>query len=140
MVTIVDFLKNNNNTYEMTCLNGVDIAFTLNETEIIVQCGDKKWFVVVAGNDIHYDIQDVLYAYGTEIRFCEECGQPYDAGFMAGDGDWYCCQYCFKGAMDQTYGKDNWHATDMEGAYGGFYEYFNGNEWEDTGIFYTEWN
>ena len=42
--------------------------------------------------------------------------------------------------MDKDYGKENWKPTDEEGEYGGFYEYLNNGEWQDAGIYWTEWN
>ena len=43
--------------------------------------------------------------------------------------------------MNKAYGKGKWRGTDEEGYYGGFYEYLQDDgEWEDTGVFYTEWN
>ena len=72
-------------------------------------------------------------------EICEECGKPFDAGFIGGDGDWYCCGSCFDDAMDKTYGEGKWRPTDEEGEYGGFYENFDGDEWVDTSIYYTEW-
>lgn len=76
-----------------------------------------------------------------EIRFCEVCGRPFDAGFIAGYGDWYCCEECFEPTMDKDYGKGNWRPTDEEGEYGGLYEFLGDNgEWQDTGVYWTEWN
>jgi hypothetical protein len=42
--------------------------------------------------------------------------------------------------MDKKYGKGQWRSTDEPGEYDGFYEAFENGMWEDTGIFYTEWN
>jgi hypothetical protein len=86
-------------------------------------------------------IEDVLSAHKIEVRFCEECGKPYDAGYIAGDGDWYCCEDCFEGVMNRDYGEGKWRGTDEEGYYGGYYEHLEDDgEWEDTGIYWTEWN
>ena len=84
------------------------------------------------------EIRDILEdIYGVNIRFCDVCGIPYDMGFMAGDGEWYCCQSCFDGEVEK-YGL---RETEEEGEWGGYYEYLNSDgEWEDTGIYYTEWN
>lgn len=75
-----------------------------------------------------------------EIRFCEECGKPYDRGFTAENGDWYCCEECFESTMDRDYGRGNWRAAKEEGAYGGWYETLRDGRWEDTGIYWTDWN
>ena len=86
-------------------------------------------------------IGDILADHKVEVRFCEECGKPYDAGYIAGDGDWYCCEECFHDVMNRDYGEGKWRGTDEEGYFGGFYEYLQDDgEWEDTGIYYTEWN
>lgn len=87
------------------------------------------------------DIEELLYEnYGIEVRFCEECGRPYSAGFIAGDGDWYCCEDCFDNAMNAQHGRGRWKTSDEEGVYGGWYEALTESGiWEDTGIFYTEW-
>jgi hypothetical protein len=61
-------------------------------------------------------------------------------GFMVDGGTWYCCTDCFEQTMNNDYGINNWRSTEEEGIYGGYYEHLNNdNEWEDTGIFYTEW-
>lgn len=87
------------------------------------------------------ELQDILQDdYGVEIRFCEECGKPMDVGYIAGDGDWYCCEDCFEEAMNEAYGEGNWRKTEAEGSRGGFYEYLDGEEWVDTGIYDTAWN
>lgn len=138
MKTIKDYLEKNGSF--KTYLKDREVGFMLCEDYIIVEVEDK------VAADIYElkterDIQDMLYDnYDVEVRFCDECGKPYDAGFMAGDGEWYCCEDCFNEVMDRDYGKGKWRASDGEGYYGGWYEYLDGDEWEDTGIFYTEWN
>ena len=43
--------------------------------------------------------------------------------------------------MNTTYGKGKWRPSEEEGENGGFYEFQACDGfWEDTGIFYTEWN
>ena len=113
--------------------------------DYIVLCVDGEEYYKVDIIDkfgVQQEIQDILYdTYETEVRFCEECGKPYDKGYIAGDGDWYCCEDCFEKAMDECYGKCKWRGTDEEGCNGGYYEALqDDDEWEDTGIFYTEWN
>lgn len=86
-------------------------------------------------------IRDILEAQKIEVRFCEECGKPYDAGYIAGNGDWYCCEECFEDVMNRDYGEGKWKGVDEEGEWGGFYAHLNDDgEWEDTGIYWTEWN
>lgn len=139
MKTIKDYLEKNGSF--KTYLKDREVGFTLCEDYIIVEVDDR------VAADIYelkteMEIQDMLYDnYDIEVRFCEECGKPFDAGFTAGNGDWYCCEDCFEPVMNRDYGEGNWRPTDDEGYYGGFYEYLSDYncEWEDTGIFYTEW-
>lgn len=137
MKTIKDFLKANNGNYE--CIIGVeDISFSLIDEQIkMVVNGTDEYLA-----DDEYDIDYVLSTnYNTEVRFCEQCGRPYDMGYIAGDGWWYCCEECFETTMDNDYGKGKWRATKEEGEFGGFYEALNDEGiWEDTGIFWTQWN
>lgn len=142
MMTIVDFLRKNREYKEQ--FGNYEVLFKYGGHRIIIECECERFEIVIDDDDIyeiHNTIQDIMESFGkTEIRFCEECGKPYDKGFMAGDGYWYCCEDCFEGAMNETYGEGKWRSTDEEGYYGGYYEYFDCDEWEDTGIFYTEWN
>lgn len=104
---------------------------------------DECYGVDLYGNgSLACRLQDLFEEYfQCEIRFCEVCGKPYDKGFMECDGDWYCCEDCFDGGMNERYGKGKWRPSEDEGAWGGWYEYLNERgEWKDTGVFYTEWN
>lgn len=135
--TIVDYLNKGK-------FNGVigncNITLEIQGDKIKMIC-DEKEYIIDAFITSEYEIQDILEKnHKTEIRFCEECGKPYDKGFIAGDGDWYCCEDCFDGAMNETYGEGKWRGTDEEGCNGGFYESLDEDEWIDTGIYYTEWN
>ena len=139
MKTIVDYLKEHGK-YEHD-VQGRAFELILKGNQILLNYLDG-WAVINAeqeGYIVENSIAEILEDHKIEIRFCEECGKPFDAGFIAGDGDWYCCGSCFNDAMDKTYGEGKWRPTDEEGEYGGFYESFNGNVWEDTSIYYTEW-
>ena len=139
MKTVVDYLKEHGK-YEHDVM-GRAFELILKGNQILLNYLDG-WAVINAeqeGYIVENSIAEILEDHKIEIRFCEECGKPFDAGFIAGDGDWYCCGGCFDDAMDKTYGEGKWRPTDEEGEYGGFYESFDGNVWEDTGIFYTEW-
>lgn len=142
MKTVVDYLQANK-TYEEE-IAGYNVKLKLVGESIVLQVDDDREYLIDASGETNaeYEIQDILYDnYGAEIRFCEVCGIPYDMGFIAGDGDWYCCQNCFDAVMDKDYGEEGWRVTDEEGEYGGYYEYRNADgEWIDTGIYYTEWN
>ena len=167
--TIVDYLKDNDKFIQEIPMYNPDLSafdhykitlYTLENynwstlqfdapviiMEIDSHEGDKhcmnKHEIKIENNNPQYDIQDILYEeYGVEIRFCDKCGKPYDAGYMAGDGEWYSCEECFESVMDGYFGKGKWQPSEEEGRYGGYYEYLNDDgEWEDTGAFYTEWN
>ena len=142
MKTVVDYLIENK-TYE-ECIAGYEIKLKLINEYVVMEVNDYPEYLIEIDGEVSVEteIQIILEdKFGANIRFCEVCGIPYDMGFIAGDGDWYCCQSCFKDAMDKDYNKDGWRASEYEGEYGGFYEFLNENgEWEDTGIYYTEWN
>lgn len=138
MKRLVDYLKKEKFTsYVGTCL----VTLQLHDNVIILSCNGDKYLVGADNSSPEYEIQDILYDnYGTEIRFCDECGKPYDEGYMAGDGEYYCCEECFEPMMNRDYGEGKWRGIDEEGRYGGLYEYLDGDKWDDTGLFYTEWN
>ena len=141
MKTIVDYLIKKQ-TYEHNVL-GRDFILVLEDKVITLKYHGHEWWIATnkPGVEIEYIIQDTLEECGIEIRFCDECGKPFGEGFMMEDACWYICDDCFEAAMNAEYGEDKWRATDEEGSYGGFYEHLNdGDEWEDTGIFWTEWN
>ena len=139
MKTIVDYLKEHGK-YEHD-FEGRAFELILKGNQILLN-HNEGWAVIktdLEGYEIENAIAEILEDHKIDIRFCEECGKPFDAGFIAGDGDWYCCGSCFDDAMDQTYGEGQWRPTNEEGEYGGFYENFDGNVWVDTSIYYTEW-
>lgn len=139
MKTIVDYLKEHGK-YEHD-VKGRAFELILKGNQILLNYLDG-WAVINAeqeGYIVENSIAEILEDHKIAIRFCEECGKPFDAGFIAGDGDWYCCEDCFDDAMDKTYGKGKWRPTEDEGENGGFYESLDGDEWVDTSIYYTEW-
>lgn len=141
MTTIVDFLRKNKEYKEQ--FGNYEVLFKYSGHRIIIECECEEFTITYDDPyEVHSIILDIMEDFGgTEIRFCEECGKPFDKGFMVGDGSWYSCEDCFETAMDNTYGKGQWRSTDEEGYYGGYYESsHDGGEWEDTGVFYTEWN
>lgn len=140
MKTVLDYLKEHGE-YEHDFM-GRDFMLKLVGEHVILTKGNEIEHVIDAnqeGYDIELAIQDILELDKIEIRFCEECGIPFDAGYMADDGSWYSCEDCFETAMDTTYGKGKWRPSENEGEYGGWYESFDGDEWVDTSVFYTEW-
>lgn len=142
MKTIVDYLIENK------IYNGdiaaYEIKLKLSNNYIIMQVDDYPEHSIQIDGEINpeEEIEDILdKIYFANIRFCDECGKPFDTGFVAGDGDWYCCEECFEPTMDRDYGKGSWRTTDEEGGHGGFYEFLRDDgELEDTGIYWTEWN
>ena len=141
MKTVVDYLQAHEKYEEEIAGHEVELKLT-NKLIMMTVDGDKyrikRYGDVSPETAIRYILEEV---YGANIRFCEICGVPYDMGFVAGDGEWYCCQSCFGPVMDKDYGKYGWRGTDEEGEYGGYYEYQDAyGHWIDTGIYYTEWN
>jgi hypothetical protein len=139
MKTVVDYLQANKK-YVHDCQDRY-FELILEGSQILLNY-DEGWAVIktdLEGYEVENAIAEILEDQKIEIRFCEECGKPFDAGFIAGDGDWYCCEDCFDGAMNTTYGEGKWRPSDAEGEYGGWYENLDGNEWVDTAIYYTEW-
>lgn len=142
MKTIIDYLIQNK-IYEGE-IAGHKIELRLSKKCVVMTVDGDRYLIKIFNEDVSPDteIKYILEEnYNTEIRFCEVCGKPFDAGFIAGDGDWYCCEECFEPTMDNDYGKGNWRSTDEEGEYGGFYEFLGDNgKWQDTGVYWTEWN
>lgn len=140
MKHIVNYLEEHGNKYDHDVL-GREFTLELDGDNIRLKLNGNEWIINTTPMGLHVEceIYDILEAHGIDIRICEECGMPMDAGFMIDDGSFYCCENCFETAMDKEYGKGNWRATDEEGYYGGYYEYLDGDTWEDTGIFWTHW-
>ncbi len=141
MKTVVDYLIEHK-IYEESIANH-DVKLKLAKKTIVMTVDGDRYLIKRFGEvspetEIRAILEDI---YGANIRFCDACGIPYDMGFIACDGDWYCCQSCFDKELNDAYGKDGWRESEDEGEYGGYYEFLNSNgEWEDTGIYYTEWN
>ena len=141
MKTVVDYLKKNKKYIHDVMGRYFELELYDNGNDIGLQFENDGHIIPINGEDhvVEGLIQDILEERKIEIRFCEECGIPFDAGFTAGDGDWYCCEECFEDSMDKSYGKGNWRGTHEEGEWGGFYERLDGDEWTDTGVYWTEW-
>ena len=138
MKTVVDYLKANKK-YEHDVMDA-DYELELDGDKIKLRCNGQEWLIdATYGSSAESEIRDILEEHGIETRFCEECGVPIDQGFMVDDGSFYSCEDCFESAMNHAYGKGNWRGTDEEGEWGGYYEYLDGDVWEDTGIFWTQW-
>ncbi len=139
MKTVVDYLKENKQYIH----DVMDAYFELEliEDEIKLKYDGKEWLIdTQIGVHAEEDIEYILEQHGIEIRFCETCGSPIDQGFTTDESGWYCCEDCFEKTMDEDYGKGKWRASEDEGIDGGFYERQDEDgEWEDTGIYYTEW-
>lgn len=141
MKTVVDYLKENGKF--VGYIGKHEIILELSNNYVVMWIDEEEQDIIACNKYIiENTIQEILENIdGTEIRFCNECGKPYDCGYMVDDGSWYCCEDCFEEAMDRDFRKDKWHGTEEEGGYGGFYENLQDDgTWEDTGIFYTEWN
>ena len=84
-------------------------------------------------------------------RICDYCHRSMTSG-MTNEGNGFdaafrCHEECFEEAMNSRYGQGMWrlnpdYAADCstEGEYGGYYDALcESGAWEDTGIYYTEW-
>ena len=141
MKTIVDYLKKNKKYIHNTA--GHYFELKLHNDDIALEIDGDVWLIDAYPPhfEVAYDIQNILGKYKIEIRFCDICGRPFEAGFTADDGSWYCCEDCFENTMDTYYGEGRWRGTSEEGIFGGFYECLDvDGKWFDTGIYYTEWN
>ena len=138
MKTVENYLIQNK-VYEESIADH-EVKLKLAKKTIVMTVDGDRYLIKRFDDEIspETEIRDILEdVYGANIRFCDVCGAPYDMGFMAGDGEWYCCQSCFQSEFE----KGGWRETEEEGEWGGYYEYLNSDgEWEDTGVFYTEWN
>lgn len=140
MKTIIDYLKENKKFTGYIANRELELALIGNHV-VMKYDGNLHYINMLCKYNQEYAIQDILETYKAEVRFCEVCGKPYDAGFTMDNGDWYVCVDCFEDAMDKEYGKGKWRSTDEEGKWGGFYEFLSdADEWKDTGIYWTEWN
>ena len=84
----------------------------------------------------------IVYADGDMMRFCDYCGKPILHGMTNDSGDCYVHEECFDDYMNKTYEKGKWKSTEdgEEDGAGGYYLFLNdNNEWDATGIYYTEW-
>ena len=84
----------------------------------------------------------IVYAAEDEMTFCDYCRKPVIFGMTDYFEDCHVHEECFDNYMNKTYGKGKWKPTENgeEDEYGGYYIFLNDkNEWEGTGIFYTEW-
>lgn len=92
------------------------------------------------------DLEDKCYEMlGFELRFCECCGKPMNAGYTDDWGDFYTCEECFPKRMDKEYGEGNWRRCKNKNGkcndIGGYYEFLDldDGEWSDEASYYTEW-
>lgn len=139
MKTITDYLIKHKSI--IIPIGGYDVQFSLKGRFISMEVDGLRYVRNAYSGDVCEYIQEAFEnETGLEMRFCDECGKPFDAGYTAEDGSWYCCEECFKPTMHRDYGND-WRSTDHAGDNGGYYEYLKEDgEWEDTGVYYTEWN
>ena len=132
-----------------------EISFTLYypQGSITIEKREEKLYAKVINNDEDYeayfffvdesDLQDKCEERGFEVRFCDYCGKPFNAGYTDDDADFYNCEDCFEKDMDERYGKGNWRPYESEDGdcnwQGGYYERFIDGKWEAEPSYYTEW-
>lgn len=145
-MNVYDFIFEN--SFYQTKIGNRNIALVHIDNRMMLCVEDTKsayeneYFTYMIKRNFEEEISEILSEnFGIEIRFCEQCGKPFDAGYTVDCGWWYCCEECLEDVMNADYGEGKWRITDDEGDLGGYYEFLNTNNmWEDTGIFYTEWN
>lgn len=140
MKGIVDYLKENGK-YEHDAM-GRNFTLELEDKVVTLRYKGHEWLIYVRSNmQLEDEIIFLLEEnFGIEIRFCQTCGKPIDFGFMEYYGYFYSCEEHFEESMNEAYGEGKWRKSEHEGEHGGFYEFLDHDgEWEDTGIFYTEW-
>ena len=138
MKTITDYLIQKKQA--IIPIGEYEIKFELKGRFLSMEFDDERYVCNAYDPDICGRIQAIFEdATKQEIRFCDECGKPMDYGYTMDDGSWYCCEECFEPAMNKDYGQGNWKSTENTGEWGGYYAVLKDGEWEDTGIYYTEW-
>ena len=139
MKTITDYLIKKKQA--IISIGRYDIKFELKGRFLSMEFDGLRYVRNAYSGDVCEYFQEAFEnETGQEMRFCDECGKPFDAGYTTDDGGWYCCEECFEPAMNRDYGS-NWRVTDDVGENGGYYEYLTDKgEWEDIGIYWTEWN
>lgn len=79
-----------------------------------------------------------------EFRTCGWCGLPMTDGMTDLEGFYSHEGECFKALMDSEYGTGLWRLNRHEDAPlwdGGYYDHLDDDgAWEDTGVFYTQWD
>lgn len=118
----------------------VEIKLELIDDDYILLTFNNKQYYIDTKLDENEEVRNILEKENIEVVFCRTCGKPFNMGYTVDSGWWLCCEDCFEETMNNDYGKEKWRGTNKEGESGGYYEYLDedGN-WEDTGIFYTEW-
>lgn len=71
------------------------------------------------------------------VRRCKLCGKLVHDGMM-NEAGFYAHEDCFRVLMDRDYGPDGWMGYSEENSAGGYYSVKQGDEWVETGIFYTD--
>lgn len=118
----------------------VEVKLELIDDDYILLTFNDKQYYINTELDEHKEVRDILEKENIEVRFCETCGKPFNAGYTVDGGWWYCCEDCLEETMNKDYGKGKWKGVSEEGENGGYYKFLNDdNEWEDTGIYYTYW-
>lgn len=139
MEKLISFLKTMpNNKYILRVLGEDEISFTyLND------CDGNVLVIIPRESEIFNNMNDMddwlSSEHDIEIRFCDRCGKPFDVGYTSEETSMYCCEECFDDYMDETYGKDKWKEVDDDFC-NGYYMYLDDtNNWDGTGIYWTEW-
>jgi len=73
-----------------------------------------------------------------EFRICDRCGSVMTEGFCDEEAD-HICEECFEDWMHESF-PAGWRAVEDDGC-GGYYEWYDAREqeWQGTGVYWTDW-
>lgn len=127
--SLFEFLQTQGTKYEY-----LDSYFSIEDGKIKFEVDSES----IVSDDI-WEIIDFAQEHGKDFRVCQHCGKPFWGGYTDLT-DFYSCEECFEDEMNECF-PEGWRLNESgdEGENGGYYDCKNGDEWTDTGIFYTEW-
>lgn len=145
MKRIADFMRElGDDSFELPYTDGYVSVFNRNGKMCAEGKNEVKDIEVKFAFKDENELQDMCEeVLGFEIRFCDYCGCPFNAGYTDDDADFYNCEECFEKDMDERYGKGNWRPYEDEdgdcNCKGGYYECFIDGKWQPEPSYYTEW-
>lgn len=141
MKTFEQYMRDNDGSVSLNLSGDAIINIVLDDRMMIVSERDSKI------GHIYWDVKNwavALYTmlidyYGITVRFCNDCGKPICEG-MTDDYECYYCSDCMDGFLKREYPLGYRKSSDV-GKWGGWIEYkTESGEWEDTGLYETDWD